>query len=315
MKKTLFLLLFVSITIPLLAQNSEDKTVYLDSLWKETTMGDHKYYRIIKEYNTDKDNYQVTDYFKSGKVQMEGTFSDKDAKLKMGAFTYYYENGNKQSAVNYGKPGYIGKYAYWYENGNKQLEGEYLETKTGISSELKIDQYWNPEAKQIVIDGNGYFEESDNFFYAKGNIKNGLRDGTWVGNNKKAPFSYTEKYENGKLISGLSIDSDNVEHHYTELETKPIPKRGIEHFYQYIGKNFNVTRESEKNNIYGKLISTFIVEKDGTIVDIKIIKSLGFGLDEELIRVLSECPAWTPGEQRGIKVRVLYSIPITIQKR
>lgn len=94
-----------------------------------------------------------------------------------------------------------------------------------------------------------------------------------------------------------------------------MPKKGMEEFYQYIGKNFIVTPLSEKNNIYGRLISTFIVEKDGNITDIKIIKSLGYGLDEELIRVLSNCPPWIPGKQRGMKVRVLYSIPISIQKR
>lgn len=310
----LFLLLVFTCSFSF-SQNIEDKTIYLDSLWKETPQGNHKYYRIIKAFNIDKDSYQITDYYKSGRIQMEGTYTDKNAISKIGEFIYYYENGNKQCLINYGKTGAIGKYSSWYEDGNKKIEGEYLENKAGITSELKINHFWNIRGKQTVIDGNGHLEEEDKNSYSKGNIKNGLRDGVWIGSNKTMNFSYTETYEDGTLISGQSIDSDNKKHNYSAIETKPIPTKGIEDFYQYIGKNFKVSRISIKNNIYGKLISTFVVEKDGSIADIKIIKSLGYGLDEELIRVLSKCPAWIPGEQRGIKVRVLYSIPISIQKR
>ena len=55
------------------------------------------------------------------------------------------------------------------------------------------------------------------------------------------------------------------------------------------------------------------VEKDGSLTDIKVIRDIGYGTGKEAIRVLKKCPKWTPGEQNGKKVRVLYSLPITIQ--
>ena len=62
----------------------------------------------------------------------------------------------------------------------------------------------------------------------------------------------------------------------------------------------------------GKVYVTFVVEKDGSLTDIKVIRDIGFGTGKEAIRVLKSSPKWTPGEKNGKKVRVLYSIPITI---
>lgn len=55
-----------------------------------------------------------------------------------------------------------------------------------------------------------------------------------------------------------------------------------------------------------------MIEKDGKIVEPKILKSLGYGLDEEAIRVISSYENWIPGEQKGVPVRALYAIPINV---
>ena len=56
-----------------------------------------------------------------------------------------------------------------------------------------------------------------------------------------------------------------------------------------------------------------VLEKDGTLTDFQVLRSLGGGTDEEAIRVLSASPAWIPGVQNGRKVRVKYNIPISFQ--
>lgn len=66
-------------------------------------------------------------------------------------------------------------------------------------------------------------------------------------------------------------------------------------------------------NISGKVIIKFIIDKEGKIVEPKIIKSLGYGVDEEAIRVLTTYPDWIPGVQRGRKVRCTFSLPIKIE--
>jgi protein TonB len=94
------------------------------------------------------------------------------------------------------------------------------------------------------------------------------------------------------------------------IEVKPDFPGGIEKFYSYVGKNYQVP---EEEGLKGKVFVSFVVEKDGSLTDIKVIRDIGYGTGKEAIRVLKSCPKWNPGEQNGKKVRVLYSLPINIQ--
>lgn len=97
------------------------------------------------------------------------------------------------------------------------------------------------------------------------------------------------------------------------IEIKPEFPGGVLEFYKFIGKNFKMPEEASKNKIDGKIFVQFIVEKDGSLSEFKIVKDLGYGIGEEAIRTLKLSPVWTPGSQMGQPVRVLYSLPITIQ--
>jgi len=94
------------------------------------------------------------------------------------------------------------------------------------------------------------------------------------------------------------------------IEVKPDFPGGIEKFYKYVGNNY---RAPEEEGLKGKVYVTFVVEKDGSLTDIKVVRDIGYGTGQEAVRVLKKCPRWNPGEQNGKKVRVLYSLPITIQ--
>lgn len=307
MKSIFFSLFFLPLL--LFSQNNNPKKIYLDSIWKETTEGNHKYYRIVESYDSSNQLYKIKDYYKSDVLQMEGHSKTIDVSSKEGAFVFYYENGNKKSIVNYNKNKLIGSDEEWYESGTKKLEAEYFEAKNNIFNSYKLYQYWNPEGIQTVKDGNGYYEEKGDGYFNSGNIKNGFKEGTWKGEyNKKS--AYIEEYKKGKLVSGISTDEDNNKYKYKELESRPEPKGGIQDFYQYIGKNFRIPNELQ--SIRGKIFTTFIVEKDGKIVEPKTVQSLLEPLDQEAIRVITSYPQWIPGKQRGQYVRVLYSIPITL---
>ncbi len=71
--------------------------------------------------------------------------------------------------------------------------------------------------------------------------------------------------------------------------------------------------EASKNNISGKAYMQFMVEKDGSLSEFKIVKDAGFGIGDEIIRVLKLSPNWLPGTQEGKPVRVMYNLPVTIQ--
>lgn len=102
------------------------------------------------------------------------------------------------------------------------------------------------------------------------------------------------------------VDDNQV---YTAVEVKPDFPGGIAKFYAYVSKNFRVPEDEE---IKGKIIVQFVVEKDGSLTDIKVLRDLGFGTGKEAERVLRSCPKWKPGIQNGRPVRVLYSLPISI---
>lgn len=309
MKKIIFFFLLISKFT--FAQEANDKIIYMDSLWKETTKENYKYYRIIKDFNLEKEDYTFEDYFKSGKIQMRGKSESKDFLSKKGEFNFYFENGTIKETIFYenGRP--KGKYFEWYDNGQKCLEAEYISDDKKLTSDLKIQNYWDKKNIQKVIDGNGELEEKSEKETASGKIKNGLKDGVWIGENKDFKISYTETYVDGKLKNGVSVDSLKIEHPYTELFLQPRPMKGLEHFYKYIAKKFNIPKNSI--NINGKILLGFTINKDGSIADLKIIKSINPDLDEEAKRLVSEYPDWSCGVFRGLKVKTSYTIPIKIQ--
>ena len=311
MRKKLFILTIL-FPIWIFSQNSSDKIIYFDSIGKEASKENHTSYRIIKDYNSEKNLYQIRDYYKSGELKMEGNSKTKDGYSREGEYVYYYENGKRKRTENYLKSRLNGSFSEWYENGKPKLKGEYIESEKGFSSDLKIYDFWNSKNEHTVKNGNGIYEENGEKSSSKGNLKNGFKDGEWKDINEATNYQYTDIYNEGKFISGKSINSEGKERQYNVLESKPLPQKGITDFYKFIGANFVKTKEAVINKISGKIVVQFVIERDGKIVDPKILKSLGYGLDEEAMRVVTSYENWIPGQQRGVPVRVLYSIPITV---
>ncbi|MCW2118594.1 energy transducer TonB [Flavobacterium sp. 7A] len=114
---------------------------------------------------------------------------------------------------------------------------------------------------------------------------------------------------NGPKTSQV-VEEDTQIYNTAGIEVKPEFPGGIEKFYKFVGNNY---RAPEEEGLKGKVYVTFVVEKDGSLTDIKVLRDIGFGTGKEAIRVLNKSPKWNPGVQNGKPVRVLYSLPITIQ--
>lgn len=106
------------------------------------------------------------------------------------------------------------------------------------------------------------------------------------------------------------VEEDNQIYNTAGIEVKPEFPGGIAKFYKYVGDNY---RAPEQEGLKGKVYITFVVEKDGSLTDIKVLRDIGYGTGKEAIRVLGKSPRWNPGIQNGKPVRVLYSLPIQIQ--
>jgi hypothetical protein len=98
-----------------------------------------------------------------------------------------------------------------------------------------------------------------------------------------------------------------------DVEKLPEFPGGIEEFYKFVGKNFKMPAAVGKNKIEGKTYMQFIIEKDGSLSDIITLRDSGYGIGDEAIRVLKLSPKWIAATQKGKAVRVMYSLPITVQ--
>jgi protein TonB len=100
---------------------------------------------------------------------------------------------------------------------------------------------------------------------------------------------------------------------FASVEVMPEFPGGQSGWGKYLQKNMKYPPIARENNITGRVIVSFVVEKNGELTDIKVLRGIGGGCDEEAVRVLKNAPAWKPGVQNGRSVRVAYTMPIFFQ--
>lgn len=97
---------------------------------------------------------------------------------------------------------------------------------------------------------------------------------------------------------------------FTVVEEMPVYQGGINELYKFLGNNIKYPEQAKTDNIQGKVYVNFVIEEDGKVTNVKVLRGIGGGCDKEAIRVVSIMPNWTPGKQRGKNVRVSYNLPI-----
>jgi protein TonB len=110
---------------------------------------------------------------------------------------------------------------------------------------------------------------------------------------------------------GITNEEDRV-YNIANVDVQPTYLGGVEEFIKFISNNFNPPAELTQR---GRVIVSFIIERDGALSDIKVIRDLGFNTAEETIRVLGLSPKWCPAEKNGKPVRSIYSFPIAVSPR
>ena len=100
---------------------------------------------------------------------------------------------------------------------------------------------------------------------------------------------------------------------YEIVEQMPEFPNGQETLMQYIAEQVKYPAEAKKAGAQGRVFVGFIVEPDGSLSDFKVLRGIGFGCDEEALRVVKSMPKWQPGMQRGKAVRVKYLVPVNFK--
>lgn len=126
-----------------------------------------------------------------------------------------------------------------------------------------------------------------------------------------AAIVIVEPAGDGPRKDAAAVVDDTQVYDIAILEVPPVFPGGMDKFYKYLNSSIKYPMMAAENNIQGKVFVSFVVEKNGALTDIKVLRSLGGGTDEEAVRVLKASPKWTPGVQNGKQVRVKYNIPIS----
>ncbi len=121
---------------------------------------------------------------------------------------------------------------------------------------------------------------------------------------------HTGPVATGPMVTEEESDEGTV---FQVVEQMPEFPGGMEALMKYLSKNIKYPNIALDNGIQGRVLVSFTVNKDGSIVDPEIMKSVDPSLDKEAIRVISSMPKWNPGKQRGKPVRVKYTVPVAFR--
>ena len=113
-----------------------------------------------------------------------------------------------------------------------------------------------------------------------------------------------------QLLDIATSEEDTV---YQIVDEMPKFPGGEEAMFKFISENVKYPQEAKDKNISGRVFVNFVVEKDGSVDEVNVLRSIGGGCDEEAVRVVKSMPKWTPGKQKGKPVRVSYIIPFVFK--
>lgn len=100
---------------------------------------------------------------------------------------------------------------------------------------------------------------------------------------------------------------------YSIVEVMPEFPGGVDSMMSFVAKNVNYPEDAQEKGISGRAMIRFVVEKDGSVNDVQVMRSVSPSIDAEAVRVVKAVPNWKPGMQKGKPVRVSYTLPIVFR--
>lgn len=223
--------------------------------------------------------------------------------------TKYNMSGSKyKGTLLYFTPKTTSSHYGYIQYGKSYPKENLFEAITGLSNnfilkETYFNSIYNSFSENIGNGKSRYFTSSEynTPYWAISRIT----DGTEVA----LESMYGSYKEETSYSSDDEINTEEGEI-FTVVETMPEFPGGQSALSKYISNNLNYPESAKINGVSGRVFVSFIINKDGTISDVKIMKSVNEQLDAEAIRVIKSMPNWKPGKQRGEPVRVQYNMPI-----
>lgn len=313
----ILILIFLSIFSIAIGQNKKTNTAvrdfslkipegYTKRKWVESypTCGTPDYTLVPNA-----ENYDYNFYKKGNRVYCQGILTDINGSnfkrigpeyFKNNTNVYYFTWKSGLQKIE-GIDAASANYSDWFIADKNYL---YIKTSKVIESkDLKLisDYIIYKEGVSIINNEKNFLKEQ---YYLFKNIK-----GYWIVKSSDiVSYNFLGKTYSHKWDIVYKKEIEEAIHNTADVDVLPNFPGGISGFNGFANKNFKV----EEKDLKGKIYSTFIIEKNGALSDIKILRDLGYGTEKELIRVLKLSPKWSPGIKDGKKVRCFYSIPYTV---
>jgi TonB family protein len=267
--------------------------------------------RLIISPQIATDLFKVQDYYSNGKLKMIATSLNGTMPLFFeGTVTYYFPNGSRKSTLEYNNGKLYGIATGYYPNG--QL---FTTIKMLPYGESSVVECRDSTGQILAVNGTGhvvFFDDDFKNVITEGDIKNDKKNGEWrglIGDTGR----YVSIFRNGELKSGISYMKSGNQYIYKQVVLAPVFDGGMRYLDIYITQNRIYPEFARKHHINGTVRVNFIVEKDGSITNVKVADNEEKipSLDEEAIRLISSMPMWTPGKIYGIPMRIPYTVPVT----
>ncbi len=185
-----------------------------------------------------------------------------------------------------------GWFVFYDSIGHIEQQGTYVNSKKEgrwIDNYSYTDTLW-----AITHYNNDASEGIDSFFFKDGSIKR------------------LETYRNNEFVTGKCFDKNGKEIPYYPYQVMP-EFQEVEGVQAYLAKHIKYPKSAIKANISGRVILRFVINEDGSISEVQVVKSVSADIDKEAIRVVKEMPKWKPGKLDNAPARVWFTQPITFR--
>ena len=283
---TLTLLFVLASYCDTYSQYGSGAITLFDKDWLRTK--DYKaavYYRTVEQTDN---KYLVKDYYISNdNPEMIAVCEEYEPEAVYdGKVVWYHENGNLRREAHFKDGIVLGLDKRYYEDGSQQS----LEVHVAEDKKL-FAQYWSRDQIPMLVNGTGIIQRvndiNDNAEYAE------ILDSTMV-----AAYSVTQ------------MNNDTI---YTVCEQRAEYKNGFKKLYKGVGKQIRYPADARRHGIEGRVFVEFVVDKDGSVQDVKVVRGIGGGCDEEALRAFNLQKDWKPGVHKGKPVKVRMVLPITFR--
>lgn len=322
-------LLFLSIALFLLISSGKCQTKSIDTLVvlynshgyvvRNIDSADYFVFITLPDSNDNRNN--VTGFYRNGKIKFAGKDIPNSKSLKTGSVLFdgdyisYYQNGKRQSIVNY-KMGYKDGFEYFYY-ANGQMYSSY---KHILGDKIINDQtlYWecyDAKGNQICNNGEGRwvtYDDSCKNVKLEGQVVKGHREGEWKGSiSTPGQIKYTYIYKGGNVVSAIGYDQTGKPYPFNNEFERAAYRSGTITFLDVLRSNIKLPKDSTgKRMSIDTLHVSFVIEKDGHLDEFNVIGNVTAPLKDAVLAGLAKCHDWTPERIFGIPFRTRIILPL-----